>query len=399
MADKSMSTIIETLSPADTANDWLAEADVLATRLKTVARAHAEVRFAIGDWLNKYANRDSVYEVGEDKFQKPRKQLVDYASTAKRMPEDLRTFKLSFNHYRVVANTAQPDKFSYWLEHAERHRRACEDLRLSILAESEATEKVSVVISEDAYETLQSFADTHNSTVQELAGAWLQEKVSAEQAIALKQPASDSFKPSPWILNKRAEQAEREKQAQELHEAKFPKVPVAEFKRLWTAFLDADYLHKPLPATVHTVRQAEKRKQADVFEESGLLMCRELGLMTREETANAEKAAREEEMVKEAPLWEAYWKARQEGKSLEKPDRLQFQGYTQRCTKLVRDVLPKGSGMELLPFLKKAFGVQNLQEATVLQWEEALARLEGAPNAAAVYQIIKQRPDDWTSQS
>lgn len=67
----------------------------------------------------------------------------------------------------------------------------------------------------------------------------------------------------------------------------------------------------------------------------------------------------------------------------DKPTRLQFQGYTQRCAKLVRDFLPKAGkdvpGL-LLPFLKKSFGVADLQQATILQWEEMLGRLEsGTP--------------------
>lgn len=71
----------------------------------------------------------------------------------------------------------------------------------------------------------------------------------------------------------------------------------------------------------------------------------------------------------------------------DKPNRLQFQGYTQRCTKLVRDFLPKAGkdipGL-LLPFLKKSFGVSDLQQATILQWEEMLGRLEqGTPAQAA----------------
>jgi len=35
-------------------------------------RRGAEVRFAIGELLNKYADRDNVYDVGEDKFKRPR---------------------------------------------------------------------------------------------------------------------------------------------------------------------------------------------------------------------------------------------------------------------------------------------------------------------------------------
>jgi hypothetical protein len=270
----------------DTTNDWLAEADVLAIQLKAVTAANVEVRFAIGDWLNKYATRDKVYDVGEEKFRKPRPQLVDFASTARRMPVASRTFKVSFNHYRVVANNAKPDKFEYWLGRAENFHLNCENLRQSILTESDSTEKISVIISADAYETLQSVANTHKSTVQDLASAWLQEKVKAELDIALKEKRPSDMDPSPWILNKRAEQAENEKQAQELHDAKFPKLPREELQRHWIAFM----------STVHTVREAElrkqeaeKRKQADALAEkarqyeAGLQICRDLGLPTREE--------------------------------------------------------------------------------------------------------------------
>lgn len=76
----------------------------------------------------------------------------------------------------------------------------------------------------------------------------------------------------------------------------------------------------------------------------------------------------------------------------EKPTRLQFQEFTARCTKLCRDVLPK-AGKEvaqlLLPYLRKIFNVQDLSQATCLQWESTLARLEGAKTPAEAAAIIK----------
>jgi hypothetical protein len=274
-------------NPSDGENDWLAEADALADQLKSVAAAHVEIRFAIGDWLNKYAHRDKVYDIGEEKFRKPRKQLVDFASTARRMPADSRKFKVSFNHYRVVANNAKNDKFTYWLERAQNFNVNCEDLRQQILTESDKTAKISVIISEEVYETLKSIADTNKSTVQELAGVWLQEKVKTELEIRSTERLPCITTLSPWILNKRAEAAEREREAQELYDAKFPTIPREEFKRHWTAFL----------STVYTVREAEKsRREAERIKqaeaqaekarqyEAGLQVCRELGLMTREET-------------------------------------------------------------------------------------------------------------------
>src|SRR6266481_133690 len=393
---------------ADTTNDWLAQADELAMRFKAVNAASAEIRFAIGDWLNKYADRDNVYDVGEDKFQKPRKQLVDYASTARRVPEALRKFNLSFNHYRVIANTAQPNKFSYWLEHAERSRPTCEDLRLTILAGSPSVKKITVFVPEEIYASLQYNAETNNSTVQDLASAWLKEKVEAEIAIKLKQPPkSDVYTPSPWLLQKEAERAEQRKEAQELYQRRFPLVSIEEFKRRWTAFLDADYMYKPVAEIVHIVTQEAERKERQAKQQAerqerqakeraereereamlakGLRMCRELGLKTREETV---REAGREASANTATVYTV----EAEGKPLEKPTRLQFQAFTARCTKLCRDVLPKAgkeASAALLPFLRRAFGVQDLSRASVLQWEEVLARLEGAPNADAAYQIMK----------
>ena len=276
----------------DTENDWLAEADVLANQLKAVSAAHVEIRFAIGDWLNKYADRDSVYDVGEEKFRKPRAQLVDFASTARRMPVTLRTFKVSFNHYRVVANNAKPDKFTYWLEYAQNFHFNCEDLRQQILSGSDKTAKISVIISASAYKTLENVAEEYKSAVTDLASAWLQEKVEAELAIRVKEPVPDftNPKPSPWILNKRAEQAEQEKEALELYKAKFPNVPMEEFRRLWNKFLDTVYTARQAEISK---REAERRKQAEASaekfrqEEAGLQLCRELGLLTRDETRGA----------------------------------------------------------------------------------------------------------------
>jgi len=300
---------------ADAANDeMLAQAEVLAMQFKAVNAASAEVRFAIGDWLNKYADRDNVYDVGEEKFERPRKQLVDYASTARRVPEALRNFNLSFNHYRVIANNAQPNKFSYWLEQAESKHPTCEDLRQSILADSPSVKKISVVVSEDTYSTLDSVAETNKSTVQDLASAWLKEKVETELAIKLKQPPkSEVYTPSPWLLQKEAERAEQRKEAFELYQRRFPKVPIEEFNRRWTAFLDADYMYKPVSEIVNVVTREAKRKERLAKEKAeredreamlakGLTMCRELGLKTREEA------------IREAGR-EAYDKAVKEGKS------------------------------------------------------------------------------------
>jgi len=76
----------------------------------------------------------------------------------------------------------------------------------------------------------------------------------------------------------------------------------------------------------------------------------------------------------------------------EKPTRLQFQYFTARCTKLCREVLPKAgkdAPAQLLPYLRKVFGVQDLSQATCLQWEGVLSRLEGAKTASDAYLIIK----------
>jgi hypothetical protein len=245
---------------ATMADDWLAQADELATRLKATTAASAEVRFAIGDWLNRYADRDDVYTVGEKKFKKPRKQLVDYASTARRVPEAARTFGLSFNHYRVVANTAQPDKFSHWLEYAENFHPSCEDLRTTIIAEAGPTKRISVGLPVEVYDLLESFANTNKTTLQELAGIWLQEKVKAELAIKLNDKG-----PNPWTR--------------------------------WAQFSQAERQSKP-SSTVHTVTVDTVAVQP--VEE------------TDAKEKQAKKAARDEEV---AARCKAYVKAKQEGKS------------------------------------------------------------------------------------
>lgn len=77
----------------------------------------------------------------------------------------------------------------------------------------------------------------------------------------------------------------------------------------------------------------------------------------------------------------------------DKPTRLQFQKLNERCTKLVRDVLPKSGQKDapnlLLPFLKKKFGVNDVTQAGVFVWEETLAYLESVTDPKALYSILK----------
>ncbi len=77
-----------------------------------------------------------------------------------------------------------------------------------------------------------------------------------------------------------------------------------------------------------------------------------------------------------------------------KPTPVEFKAFTARCTKLVRDVLPK-AGKEapglLLPFLKKTFGTNEIQTATVKLWESTLTRIETASTPADRLAILKGR--------
>jgi hypothetical protein len=63
---------------------------------------------------------------------------------------------------------------------------------------------------------------------------------------------------------------------------------------------------------------------------------------------------------------------------------IEFKAFTARCTKLVRDVLPKvskeASGL-LLPFLKRRFGTNDIQAASASLWESTLTAIETLPNA------------------
>ena len=77
-----------------------------------------------------------------------------------------------------------------------------------------------------------------------------------------------------------------------------------------------------------------------------------------------------------------------------KPTPVEFKAFTARCTKLVRDVLPK-AGKEaaglLLPYLKKMFGTPDIQLATVKAWESTLSRIENAGKPADMLAILKGR--------
>jgi len=61
------------------------------------------------------------------------------------------------------------------------------------------------------------------------------------------------------------------------------------------------------------------------------------------------------------------------------PTQQQYRGIQVRCTKLVRDVLPKaGKGADslFLPYVRKRLGTNELQKGSLLVWEEMLAQLE-----------------------
>lgn len=80
-------------------------------------------------------------------------------------------------------------------------------------------------------------------------------------------------------------------------------------------------------------------------------------------------------------------------KPVDQPTRLQYQAFTLRCTKLVRDKLPKAgkdAPNALLPFLKKVFAVKDLtaESTSIKLWESTLARLEAASPAEA-FLILK----------
>jgi hypothetical protein len=74
--------------------------------------------------------------------------------------------------------------------------------------------------------------------------------------------------------------------------------------------------------------------------------------------------------------------------------RSRFQGYTGRCAKLCRNVLPKaGKGAPglLVPYMRKIFGVKDLtpQTTSIALWESTLAKLENASSPEALVEIIK----------
>ncbi len=147
--------------------------------------------------------------------------------------------------------------------------------------------------------------------MKDLASVWLQEKVKAELAIALKQPPPNAFTPSPYILQKRAEQAELEKQAYEQWEAMFPMARPDEFKRRWTAFVQAGHLRtKPVhTVTVHTAH-AEKDKTVEEIAARD----KENNAPDAVATQQAKTSAYQQVLAAQRG---AYWNAKREGKSNE----------------------------------------------------------------------------------
>jgi hypothetical protein len=84
-----------------------------------------------------------------------------------------------------------------------------------------------------------------------------------------------------------------------------------------------------------------------------------------------------------------------------KASTVQFRAFTARCTNLVRHVLP-GAGKDapalLLPYLKRTFGVEELQDATTEQWERTLAELENAGGPEAVLAILNKPLDQQVQE-
>lgn len=82
-------------------------------------------------------------------------------------------------------------------------------------------------------------------------------------------------------------------------------------------------------------------------------------------------------------------------KNPDQPTRLQFQGFTVRCTKLVRDVIPKAGDKAapglLLPYLRKTFGVKEMtpENTLISVWEATLSKLENAGSPVATLAILK----------
>ena len=80
-------------------------------------------------------------------------------------------------------------------------------------------------------------------------------------------------------------------------------------------------------------------------------------------------------------------------KPADQPTRLQFQGYTIRCSKIVRglNAAGKDAPSALMPYLRKIFGTKELSPETtsILLWESTLTALETAGSPAATFKILK----------
>jgi hypothetical protein len=75
------------------------------------------------------------------------------------------------------------------------------------------------------------------------------------------------------------------------------------------------------------------------------------------------------------------------------PTANQYKAYTARCTKLVRDVLPKagkGASDLLMPWLKRKMGISNMADATIQNWDLYLPMVESAPTAAIAVKLLKE---------
>lgn len=73
------------------------------------------------------------------------------------------------------------------------------------------------------------------------------------------------------------------------------------------------------------------------------------------------------------------------------PTQQEYRAIQVRCTKLVRDVLPKaGKGADalLVPYMRKRLGTNDLQKGSRLVWEETLAQLEAFPSAKDLAQFL-----------
>jgi hypothetical protein len=183
-------------TPIFSEEDWF-------MRLRQAAKKDAEVRWEIGDLLNEGEPHFpeigsaefpgcpamSIYTLAETETGLTSGTLRDYASTARRVPQSVRTDGCSWSHHRALVNALpgeSEETYRHWLQRAVHENMSIVELKDAIRPKFKDAVKhktMLVKVPLKVWETLKDFADNERIAVQVIASRWLTEKVEEQQPL------------------------------------------------------------------------------------------------------------------------------------------------------------------------------------------------------------------------